>query len=72
MTQAIAKKEAQQQQVQQQKQSAKHVETQEHHSSANASVCPPVSLTLIISYPSYKHQKRQLREEERKLTQIPS
>jgi hypothetical protein len=48
MTQAIAKKESQQQQVQQQKQSAKHVETQEHHSSANASVCPPVSLTLTL------------------------
>jgi hypothetical protein len=38
MTQAVAKKDTQQQQVQQQEQSAKDVETQEHHASANASV----------------------------------
>jgi hypothetical protein len=41
MTQAVAKKDMQQkqQQVQQQKQFANDVETQEHHASANASVC---------------------------------
>ena len=38
MSRAIAKKEAQQQQLQEQQQYARDVETQEHHASANASV----------------------------------
>jgi hypothetical protein len=43
MSRALTKKEAQQQQLQQQQQYARDVETQEHHASANASVCLEIS-----------------------------
>lgn len=60
MSRALSKKEVQEQQLQQQQQQqqyARDVETQEHHASANASVCdffPFVFCYPLICLPSHK------------------